>query len=36
MEKSFLTKNCQGFFHDSLLHVRDRVLKMVIFGLEKP
>ena len=31
-----LTHNCQGFGHDSSLHVRDRTLKMVIFGLEKP
>ena len=34
MEKSFLTKNCQGFCYDSLLHVRDMALKMAIFGLE--
>ena len=33
-QKYFLIKNCQGFRHDSLLHVCDRALKIAIFGLE--
>ena len=36
MEKEFLPKRCQGFCHDSLIHVHDRALKMAIFGREKP
>ena len=36
MKKLIFDKNCTGFCHDSLLHVRDRALKMAIFGLEKP
>ena len=36
MEKYFLFQNCQGFSHDSLLHVSGRTWKMGIFDLEKP
>ena len=36
MEKYFLTQNCQGFGHDSLLHVHGRTLTIGIFGLEEP
>ena len=36
MEKYFSTQNCQGFGHDSLLHVRGKTLKIGIFDLEKP